>query len=216
MFGFMALSQASVAGELGGITGKVSTLGVGLEYTRPLNKYFTARFGINGFDYDKTIDESGVNYDATLELRSGSAIADYHPWAAVFRISGGVLYNGNKFTIKAKPSNGTLDFNGTTYNAADVSSASGKIDFQPISPYIGIGWGSSPTSNSTWSFEADIGAIYQGTPDASLSVVCGGTLNAAQCAQLKNDVAAERVQLQDTISDFKWYPVVSVGVSYKF
>lgn len=214
--GGMVLPQLSVAEGSGGVSGKVSTLGVGIEYVKPLNSHFSARFGVNGFTYDKDIDKSGVSYDGNLKLRSISAIADYHPWSNGFRLSGGALYNANKLSINAQPSNGTFEFNGVNYNAADVGSASGKIDFNSVSPYIGIGWGVYPENNTGWSFNAELGVMYHGEPDASLSVICGGALNTAQCTQLTNDVTAEQADLQNDLSDFKWYPVLSIGMTYKF
>ncbi len=212
----LLMSQASVAIENGGVTVKAGTLGFGAEYLMPVNDIFSARFGANVFNFDYDFDESGVSYLGELELKTLSAIADYHPWGGVFRLSGGLMYNGNGLSIDAEPSNGKFEFNDVDYNAADVGSASGEIEFNSVSPYLGIGWGMSPAGDGKLSLSVDLGVLYHGKPKASLSVVCGKAINAALCTRLEQDVAAEQTQLEDKISDAKWYPVMSMGFTYRF
>jgi hypothetical protein len=36
------------------------------------------------------------------------------------------------------------------------------------------------------------------------------------CSQLASDVAAENVKLGEEVKDFKLYPVIRMGVSYRF
>ena len=200
----------------GEITGRVSTLGAGVEFVKPINENVTIGLGINGYTYSESMDESGVSYEADLELQTLSLIANYHPWAGIFRVSGGVMYNGNNFSITAEPAaDGTYEFNGETYDATDVGSVTGEIDFNNMAPYIGIGLGKSPASTG-WSLDVNVGLLYQGTPDASLTATCGVLLQDAQCTQLQSDLASEQTELQDELDGFEWYPVVSLGVSYMF
>ncbi len=44
----------------------------------------------------------------------------------------------------------------------------------------------------------------------------GCTAPALVCTQIASDVAAENAKLADEVKDFKLYPVVRVGVSYRF
>jgi hypothetical protein len=214
--GLMISPSLAVADNFGDISGKVGTLGLGIEYSRLINEHFAARAGINGFSYDLTLEESGVEYDADVKLKNASAIADYFPWKSGFHISGGILFNGNEASLTGQLSDGTFEFNGVTYNDAAVGSVTGDVDFNNIAPYLGFGWKRFPTANSRLSFNVDIGVMYQGEPETSLHVVCGGALSATQCAQLQSDVAAEKEQLDDEISDFKWYPVISMTIGYQF
>jgi hypothetical protein len=216
-----ALSAAPTMAQKGAVGAKVGTLGLGIEYSMPIkNRYkdkLSARVGFNSYSIDRDLDESGVKYDADFTLRSFAAIADYHPTGNGFRLSGGAIYNATDLDVTAKPSSGSYTFNDVTYNAADIGSATGSIDFKGLKPYVGIGYSSGPLRKSTGlSFTAELGAMYLGSPDTSLSVVCGATLDATQCSKLQSDVAAERVQLEKELDDFKWYPVVSVGLEYKF
>lgn len=205
-----------VQAETLGVVVKGSTLGLGLELTKSLGDHFAVGVGINKFDYDDDLNKSGVEYEAELELSSVAVALDYHPWAGNFRISAGVLSNDNEASLLAKPSNGSYEFNGVTYNASDIGSANGKLSFDSLAPYVGIGWGMSPAVAKGWALDAEIGVVFQGEPEVDLAVQCGASVPAAACTQLTSDVQAEQRQLKDDIEDYKAYPLLSIGVSYHF
>ncbi len=216
----VALLSSSLLAEVdyikdGSIGGKLSTLGLGVEYGIKYSNSFGARLGINGFDYDETSSKSGINYDIDLKLRTISAIADYHPFESGFRISTGIIYNENKASFAANPAAGAYNINNVVYNASDVGSLHGDVDFNDFAPYVGIGY-SSNNNQKGWSFIGELGAMYQGDPNTRLNVICGSGLTQAQCSSLRSDVLAEQRELDNDIDDFKWYPVVSIGFRYKF
>jgi hypothetical protein len=51
-------------------------------------------------------------------------------------------------------------------------------------------------------------------------VTCGSALPATgpspSCSSLKSDVAASTAKLQEDTKNYKYWPVVSIGVSYHF
>ena len=94
-----------------------------------------------------------------------------------------------------------------------LHSLSGVVDFDRASPYVGLGFGTMSKSGLRFSF--DLGVLYQ-KPTAQLAVVCGSGLNAFECAQLQADVAAEEVQLNNEIDDYRFYPVVTLGIGWVF
>lgn len=201
----------------GGVAAKIGTLGFGLEYIQPVTEHFGARLGFNLLEWDYDLDETDISYNGDLELRSFSLMADYHPWAESFRVTAGLLFNGNEISVTAKPSgNKTYTINHVDYPASAIDSLQGEVSFTKLAPYFGIGWGTYPTSNHNWSFNADLGVVYHGEPDPSLSVQCSPSLSPAACSQLRANVAAEQQDLKDEMSDFRWYPVIAIGVSYSF
>jgi hypothetical protein len=48
--------------------------------------------------------------------------------------------------------------------------------------------------------------------------MCGTVAPAGRprCGALQSDVQAERQTLEGDVSAFKWYPVVNVGLAYRF
>ncbi len=191
---------------------KGGTLGGGLEATIGIVDNVNARLGFNYFSYDDDFSESGVEYEADLDLRSVSLLLDWHPLSNGFRVSAGALYNGNEASATGKAVSGNFSIDDVTYTAAEVGTLNGEIDFNSISPYVGIGYGNAVAKGSNWSFVFDLGVIYQGEPDVSLTANGTSSSNAAFISNLED----ERRQLESELEDFQFYPVLMIGVSYKF
>jgi hypothetical protein len=192
----------------------LGTTGLGLHFTTPLAARLNGRIGLNVANFSYAASTSDMDYDFKLKLKTVDALLDYHPFGGVFRVTGGVVYNGNKIDARAKPNGGTYTINTVTYSAAAVGDLSSKIDFRKAAPYLGIGWGNA-LRQAGWSFGTDLGIMFQGTPKTRLaSENC--TALPVLCSRLANDVAAENVKLGEEVKDFKLYPVIRVGVSYRF
>lgn len=214
---FVCLVQTNVATAKGSIVGKVGTMGGGLEYVHPLSSKLAIGIGANGLSFDDTLQEGSVSYDADLQMESIAVIADYHPFENSFRISGGAMKNNNKFDLEGTPvGDEEIELADKTYKASDIGSLTGSIIFKNTAPYIGIGWGSAPEGEGGWSFDADLGLIFQDSPSGNLSVQCGVQLSDNECAFLKTNVAAEEESLENSLEDLKILPVISIGTSYKF
>ncbi|MGJ9419565.1 hypothetical protein ACHAC9_17655 [Massilia sp. CMS3.1] len=210
----LAAASTAQAREIA-TTVDLGTTGLGLHLSTPVAPNLNARVGLNFASYSYDGNTSDVEYDFKLKLATVDALLDYHPWGSAFRVSGGLVYNGNSIDANAKPNaNGTYTINGRTYSSAMVGDLSGKIDFRKTAPYLGIGWGNAVAA-AGWGFGMDLGVAFQGSPKTSLASR-GCTAPAPVCAQVANDVAAENAKLADEVKDFKLYPVIRVGVSYRF
>ena len=194
------------------------TLGAGIEYSSSFNEMFVLRTGLNALDYSDSLTESGIKYDADLELKTVSLLLDYHPFSNGFRLSAGAMYNGNQAKVVGKPdgTTGSIEIGDKTYTVADVGQVDGTVDFNNIAPYAGFGYSSSKTKTSGFSFNTEIGAMFQGSPKAKLTATKGTGIGNDAWAALQGELAKEEAQLNDELSDFKVYPVVSIGLGYKF
>ena len=199
-----------------GVLLKAGTLGAGIDVTKGISENLAVRLQANALSYSENITESDVDYSADLELKSAGLLLDWHPFSGAFRVSAGAYWNGNEVAATGVPTGGTYVINGQPYASTDIGSLNGQIDFSEVAPYFGIGFGSAPKAGRGMSFSFDLGVLYQGEPNVGLTVVCGVALTVPQCTQLQNDVAAEAVSLQDDLKDFKFYPVVSIGIGYRF
>lgn len=199
-----------------GVTGDLGTTGAGLHLSVPVQSHLNARFGVNALNYSYSGNTSSVDYDFKLKLRTAEALLDWFPGDSQFRLSGGVIYNGNKVDARAKPnSTGTYTLNGHIYTAADAGVINGRVDFRKLAPYLGLGWGNAVAKNKGWGFSADLGVMFQGSPNVSLTH-SGCAADPSICGQLDADVSAESRKLVDEVDSFKAYPVIRVGVSYRF
>jgi hypothetical protein len=147
-----------------------------------------------------------------LKLQTASLLGDWFPFANNFRISLGAMFNGNKFSLKGQPKGGTTyTINDVIYTAPEVGSLEAAVKFRKAAPYFGIGYGRPINSGLSLIFDA--GVIFQGSPRSKIDVSCGAT---ARCAQLQSDAKAEESQLDDSLHNFKYYPVISLGLAYTF
>ncbi|MBC7454931.1 MAG: hypothetical protein H7335_14745 [Massilia sp.] len=210
-----ALSIASSVQAAAGVSVEIGSTGVGAHVSVPIQPSLNFRFGANVAKYSTTRNTDDVNYDIKLNLKTVDALLDYFPGDGAFRISAGAVYNGNQFDSHAKPAgSGVYTLNNVTYSAASAGTIDGDISFRKLAPYLGIGWGNAVTT-AGWGFVSDLGVLFQGAPESNLSNR-GCTASSVICARLLNDVAAENLKLKEEMKNFKFYPVLRVGVSYRF
>ena len=197
------------------IAPRVSTLGGGLEVAKGLTPWFGLRGGVNYFTWDYNGEESDIEYDLNLELKSFGLFADVHPFNQAFRISAGFLINGNEFTGKGKITGTSFEIGDRTYNSSEVKSLGFDLSYNTFAPYLGIGFDTTFGDDDRWGFVFDLGILFSGAPEASFSYDDSG-LNSSDQAVLRGEVEKEKKEIQDSLDDFEFWPVVSAGLVYQF
>jgi len=191
-----------------GINLKAGSLGAGVELSKSLNDNFSVNLSFNAYNVKNTDNINGIDYDIKFDLESVGLLANYHPSGGVFRFTGGLMYDNNELKMLGKPTAGTTyTINGTNYTATQVGALDGKLTFNKAAPYFGIGWGNRP--GEKWGFSADLGVLYQGSPDVSLTA-------SGSVPGLAADLEEERQKAERDLSHYRWYPVLSLGVYFRF
>lgn len=213
------------------VAGRVSTLGLGVELITSVHKRVNLRLQGNFFDINKSVDEDDINYDGKLKLQTLGLLADFHPFAGGFRMTAGGYQNGNKVGLNAKCKTecevGDLTISNDP-NAGDDGRLFGRIKFQSLAPYLGLGFGNA-MRGSPLHFGIDIGVLLQGSPKINLGAA--GTaliretddpnsqpmrVNLAENADVQNALRAEARNAEDDAKEFKYYPVINFTVGYRF
>jgi hypothetical protein len=196
---------------------KLGTTGLGIEYSYAYSEFprYGLRASLNFGSYGRSTTRSGILFDATAKFNSLALLADAHPYENGFRVSAGLLVNFNKVVADGRPTGDTVTINDVTYPSSAVERAEGEVRFQWPSPYFGVGWGAAPTGTPGVFFSLDFGVAYQ-RGDVTLNVTCGPTLPAVDCAQLQSDVLAQQGKFQDDLTSYRLYPILNLGVGYKF
>jgi hypothetical protein len=203
-FGLTSVVNAEVMDMA--LTAKLGSLGLGVEGTFGLTDQFNARLGLNKYDYDRTESISDIQYDLDLEWQSISLLADWHPFGNPFRFTAGLMINGNELSGSSTSSG--LTIGDATYPDIGLDA---RLDFDATAPYLGVGWGNALAANPGWGFNVDLGIMFQGSGDVTL------TPTGANASSVDpNDVSLEEQRFEDDIKDYKYYPVFSFGVSYRF
>jgi hypothetical protein len=188
---------------------KAGTLGLGVEGTwRPL-PWFDLRGGINSYEYDHDGTEAGINYDATLDLETWYATANFRMPLSPFRVTAGLFDNGNELQLVSRES-GPIEVGGTTFTSEEVGTLRGVTSFEDVAPYAGIGFDFGLFGKV--GLNLDLGVLFQGDPDIALTST--GTL--ADEPVFQDALENERVELEDDVDKYKFYPVASLTFNIQF
>jgi hypothetical protein len=193
------------------IGAKAGTLGVGAELTKRIATDINARVGFNMLDYDFDAQIEDIDYDFGLKLRSFTALVDWHIFDDPFRLTGGLMSMNNKVDLDATVSQNVVVGN-HSYTPGEVGTLSGSADLDGVAPYIGIGWGNLIGEGRRWGFYSDFGIAFCRAPSVTLHA--NGTL--AGDPTFQADLAKEERDVQDDIDNFKFYPVISLGIFVRF
>lgn len=193
----------------------IGTQGVGLGVAFGLNESFDARVGMTSLKLNRSFKGDTLDTDAQLKFNNIGVYGDYYPFGGGFRLTGGVQMGQNKVDLKSKL-NGSVTVNGNTYTGAAGDSINGQLDFGSTAPYLGLGYSSrSNQTNTGLSLNFDLG-VRMGKADVALQANGFNNLSPTQRAQLDADLAKERAKLQDDVKVLKTYPVLSLGLSYRW
>ena len=209
---------------------KAGTLGAGLELDYAFNANWNIRLQAHAFNYDDDFDEDGIEYSGEIDLSSYGVVVDWRPFSGVFKLSGGFFANSNAVTAKATSGqNSVFDIGDEAYGASGSNplTLDANIDLGNSSAgYLGLGWGNSYSSG--FSFSLDVGVLFSGAPKVSLAA--NGTAylvsdpsttfdvngNSEQAVELRQQLETERKNLEDDLTDFEYYPVIMLGLGYRF
>lgn len=212
LLGAASLAQAGVGVGLRG-----GTLGYGVDFDVGLTEKLTGRLGYNFLNYDETVDDTDVRYEGTLKISSFSALLDWHPSGGGFRLSLGAVTSGPKVEVVGTPTSGTYEIGDHVYTASQVGDLRGEVKIgNSVAPYVGLGYGNAAGEKHRVTFLFDLGAIYGGNPQVSLTARCGSGISPTLCAQLQSDLQTEINDMENDAGSLKWYPVVNFGIGIRF
>jgi hypothetical protein len=208
----MALGAAAAASADNalGFGVKAGTLGLGVEGTwRPL-PYMDVRFGANQFDYTDTRSETGVVYDAELNLDNYYVTGNFRFPLSPFRVTAGVYSNGNEVNAVSGDNGAIIVIGGDPYPSDLVGTLSVRGSFDSTSPYVGVGYDFSLFGKV--GMNLDFGVLWQDSP--KVDIASDGILSGNPTFEAS--LEAERQELEDNLSDYKVWPVISLGFVVNF
>lgn len=209
------LATGTAAADFGaGI--KAGTLGLGVEARwDPPVPWFDVRVGLNSYDYTESGGFASVDYDATLALDSYYLTGNFKFPLSPFRLTLGAFSNGNEIQLVSQDTGGA-DFNigGGSFSPTDVGVLRSVTSFENIAPYAGVGFDFEIFGKA--GLNLDFGVLWQGDPAVTLEASGFDSASAPVQALLAPALEIERRALEDEMSDYKAYPVVSLAFVYNF
>ncbi|MGH8518257.1 MAG: hypothetical protein ACREUE_12450 [Panacagrimonas sp.] len=201
----VALIAAAGSAQAWGLGARIGTTGIGGDFGFDVAPTLGGRIGYSAGSISRDLETDDVNYDAKAKLSNLNLLLDWSPLGP-FRISFGFIANDNKIDVNGVGNPGT---------ALAGSTVTGQVKAdKSFAPYLGIGYGNVWTAG--FNFYFDLGIMFQGSPQVSLTATCSPSTPPAQCTAAQNEVAAERQRLQDKVDRYKYYPVANIGITFGF
>lgn len=200
------------------------TAGIGGQLTTSVLPFVNVRASIQGFSYNHSINEDGVDYDGKLKLFTYGGFVDVYPFIKGPRLSAGLIGNANKVRLKATCPD-TCEVGDLTVNG-DSAQVNGRLGFRNVSPYLGLGF-TNPMQGLPFYIGFDAGVMFHGKPKPRLLAsgtgsVTDSTGNTRENVDLANDpdvqaaIADEQANLAADIDQYKFYPVVQLSLGWRF
>lgn len=229
----LAVPMQASADRTIGVSVQASILmGLGVSVGTQVGNQFNVRGVLNGFNYETEVDDDGGNYDGEFELQTAGLMADWHPFKGGFRLTAGLMSNGNQIVLNGRPATGSeFTIGDCTYisDPNDPLRVSGLVDFKSTAPYLGVGWGGNMNGGKGLYGVFDIGVMLSGSPQVDINAAgmtaakpgqppeCGaGTVDAANDANVQAQVRQAERDAEDESKDFKLWPNIAFGIGWRF
>ena len=206
------LSSTAMADGDFAITGGIGTMGGTVEGQFQVNDYFQLRAGANYLAFDEDIDVDDITYDGELDFSGFGAFVDVHPFGNSFYVTGGAYAGGKDIDLIAS-STVAVEIGGVVFTPAEYGQLEGDVSFDDVAPFLGLGFDTTFEGRGNWGFNVLAGAALFGSGDVTLDAV-GGTLSNDPILQAQ--LAQEIQDIENEIEDYELWPVVQVGLSYRF
>ena len=211
----LVLAFSSAANADFGVGIKAGTLGLGVEGRWSPLPWLDIRVGANRYDYDATGTQADIDYDSTLSLDTYFLTGNFRFPVSPFRVTAGMYSNGNELQMASQDTLGAdFTIGGQTFSAADVGSLQSATSFNDTAPYLGFGYDFEVFGKV--GLNLDFGVLWQGEPSVSLYATGLETAPAQIQAALLPALESERLEIEDEISDYKAWPVISLSFVYNF
>ncbi len=232
----LLLAAGPAAAEGNGLGARVGSGGIALEYTHGLGERLDLRAGYALATYRDTFAQDDIDYEGEIQYGAALAMLDYRPLGGGFRLSAGAYSRAPEVDLVAEGQNEEYQVGNERYTA--TGRLDGDIDLGALAPYLGIGWGGS-SAGTGFGLSFDVGVMFADAPSVSLAAqgrACRSTLVACDPADTNpltggfdvNDPSDPRAQafrteleneernVEDEIADLRYWPVVSLGLHYRF
>lgn len=190
------------------VYGGAGTTGLELGVSQPLSDAVVARLDYNALKITRSFTTNSIDYDARLKSSNVGAYLDYF-LVGGFRLTGGALIGNRNIHGVARSAGGVITLGGVTYTTSASDTLDFDAKFPTTTPYLGIGFGHHGQAPGLHVY-ADAGVAY-GRPKVTLSP------SASLAAKVnQTDLANEQASAQDQADGLRAYPVLKLGIDYRF
>ena len=194
------------------------TTGVSAHGQLAVHPRLALRLGYNVLEFGRDDEEiSGVSYSGDLEFAGFGGFVDLHPTRSPFTVIGGVFVGDKSAVLDAVPTE-DVTLGDQTFTPEQVGLLTGDAEFGDTALFAGLGYDPSLYRDGRLSLVVRAGVMFAGEPDVALdaSVLSDDSVPEEARDELRAALDAEEVILEDDIDDYAYYPVLTVGLGYRF
>lgn len=186
------------------------SLGAGVGAALPLTSWAGVHAEVEGFGLSHSVHANDNEYDGHLKLLQGGLYLDLFPFSSSgFRVTAGALINDDELSAHAVPNAQGNYKIGDDYVPAVAAAPSATVTLPRVMPYLGIGYGHKPVSKG-FGLTFDLGVAY-GRPRTTYNVPAIYSMFTTQA-----NIDEQERKISDKVERYKVYPVLQIGVSYRF
>ena len=192
--------------------GGIGTTGVYIEGQFRVTSFISLRATYEWIDVERDQEIDDVTYGGQLDSGVLGGFVQVHPLESDFFISGGGLFGDRAMGLSAQPA-GPVTIGNQTFTPAQIGRLEGDADLGNRAVSLGAGWDStfSHVHGLGWRFMAGVAA---GEPaDVHLNSI-GGSLS--NDPNLQAQLRIEEGRIEDKAENLRFYPVVQVGLTWRF
>ena len=207
---------------------KFGLAGVGFDVATPLKPgWINLRGGASFFSYNPNLVVDNININGSIKFQNAAAMVDFFPFHGRFRVSGGAtVYNNTGLTAALTvPAGQSFTLGSTTYYSQPGNPIVGTGVFtfggNQAVPRVTIGTGNMLPRRGRFTFESEVGVQFFSAPTVVYNFSGNGCQNYngvtySNCGPVsQTSVTQEQNTLQNDLIDLKYFPIVSIGLSYK-
>lgn len=196
--------------DLWGLGLKATTNGVGFELIKGFGERLNIRLGYSTLNipYSMEMEMEGfeVGADANLGFGGANLLLDYYLVKNVIHVTVGGVYNTMQHTVGIQTLS-EFPYGDIMVPADEVGSIQATLSpGLKVSPYAALGFGNTLSRKHRVSFNFELGAMYHGNPQLSLT---GEGVIGPMASEHNQNV------INEAIAQYQWFPMISMQLSFR-
>ena len=155
-----------------------------------------------------------LTYKGHFHMSVGGLFCDWHPWANGFLFTAGA-YIGARDAGGGAGLQTVNTIGGQTFTFDQVQGIKGEAKLDQFAPTLGLGYNNT-FYHDHWGFKAVAGVVFSDQPKVELSRVGGSALDPATLQRLQTALQTEESRISSHLTILKTYPLIELGVAYRF
>lgn len=207
----LAVSPAE-AGPKVAVGGGLGTTGAGVQAQVELNDWIGLRGDYNVLQYSVEDTYDDVAYEGDLDMSTFGAYVDLRPFQNSFLVTGGMVFGDKKLESIASPTT-NVDIGDQTFTPDQVGVLDMRADLGDTAPMFGLGFDTTFQGDGPFGFKLIVGAMFTDSPNIELTSRDGLL---SDDPTFIAEVEQEELNLEEDIEDFKVWPVLQAGITFRF